>query len=148
MIAVVQRVNSCVVKIKSKDDSSIGKGILVLLGIEDGDGVIDIKYCVKKLINLRIFNDNNGKMNLSTMDIDAEIMVVSQFTLCGNTKKGNRPSYVSAMDVNLAKKLYNKFLDYMNQCYSKVKSGTFQADMNINLENDGPVTLIIRSENG
>ncbi len=148
MIAVVQRVNSCVVKIKNKENCSIGKGILVLLGIEDGDGVNDIKYCVKKLINLRIFNDNNGKMNLSTMDIDAEIMVVSQFTLCGNTKKGNRPSYVSAMDVNLAKKLYNKFLDYMNQCYSKVKSGTFQADMNINLENDGPVTLIIRSKNG
>ena len=82
MIAVVQRVNSCAVKIKNKDDSSIGKGILVLLGIEDGDDVNDIKYCVKKLINLRIFNDNNGKMNLSAMDIAAEIMVVSQFTLC------------------------------------------------------------------
>ena len=147
MIAVVQRVNSCVVSIDNKDSSSIGVGVLVLLGIEDGDGFDDIKYCAKKLINLRIFNDNHDKMNLSVIDVNAEIMIVSQFTLCGNTKKGNRPSYVSAMDVNLAKKLYNKFLDYMNQCYSKVKSGTFQADMNIKLENSGPVTLIIRSRN-
>ena len=145
MIAVVQRVNSCVVIVDHKDSSSIGVGILVLLGIEDGDGFDDIKYCAKKLINLRIFNDNHGKMNLSVLDINAEIMIVSQFTLCGNTKRGNRPSYVSAMDVNLAKKLYNKFLNHMNQCYSQVKSGTFQADMNIKLHNNGPVTLIIRS---
>ena len=147
MIAVVQRVNSCLVNVDNKDSSSIGVGMLVLLGIEDGDGFDDIKYCAKKLINLRIFNDNHGKMNLSVVDINAEIMIVSQFTLCGNTKKGNRPSYMSAMDVELAKTLYDKFLDYMNKCYSKVKSGIFQADMNIKLENNGPVTLIIRSQN-
>lgn len=147
MIAVVQRVNSCLVNVDNKDSSSIGVGMLVLLGIEDGDGFDDIKYCAKKLINLRIFNDNHGKMNLSVVDINAEIMIVSQFTLCGNTKKGNRPSYMSAMDVELAKTLYDKFLDHMNKCYSKVKSGIFQADMNIKLENNGPVTLIIRSQN-
>ena len=124
-----------------------GSGLLVYIGIEDNDSGDDINFIVHKIINLRIFNDNHGKMNLSVVDINAEIMIVSQFTLCGNTKKGNRPSYMSAMDVELAKTLYDKFLDYMNKCYSKVKSGIFQADMNIKLENNGPVTLIIRSQN-
>ena len=124
-----------------------GSGLLVYIGIEDNDSDDDINFIVHKIINLRIFNDNHGKMNLSVVDINAEIMIVSQFTLCGNTKKGNRPSYMSAMDVELAKTLYDKFLDYMNKCYSKVKSGIFQADMNIKLENNGPVTLIIRSQN-
>ncbi len=145
MIAVVQRVNSCLVSIDNQDDTSINKGILVLLGIEENDDLNDVKYCAKKIINLRIFNDNQRKMNLSVADINAEIMVVSQFTLCGNTKRGNRPSYISAMDVDVAKILYNQFLDYINQCYPNIKSGTFQADMNIALENSGPVTLIIRS---
>ena len=145
MIAVVQRVKSCSVDINDKTHSSINKGILVLLGIEDGDNFDDIKYCARKLINLRIFHDDSNKMNLSVQDIKGEIMIVSQFTLCGNTDKGNRPSYTSAMDVNLARELYNVFLDFIDSIYSKIKSGKFQADMMIRIENDGPVTLIVRS---
>ena len=146
MIAVVQRVKSCSVDIDHKTHSSINHGILVLLGIEDGDNFDDIKYCARKLINLRIFHDNTNKMNLSVQDIKGEVMVVSQFTLCGNTDKGNRPSYISAMDVNLARESYNIFLDFINSIYPNIKSGEFQEDMMITLENDGPVTLIIRSD--
>ena len=147
MIAVVQRVNACAVRIKNDNDITIDKGVLVLLGIEANDRDEDIKYCAKKIINLRIFNDNQGKMNLSVKDINAEIMMVSQFTLCGDTRKGNRPSYISAMSVDMAKELYSQFVDYISGIYDHVKSGVFQADMNISLENSGPVTLIIRSNN-
>lgn len=147
MIAVVQRVNTCAVRIKNNNDIAIDKGVLVLLGIEANDRDEDIKYCAKKIINLRIFNDNQGKMNLSVKDINAEIMMVSQFTLCGDTRKGNRPSYISAMSVDMAKELYSQFVDYISGIYDHVKSGVFQEDMNIILENSGPVTLIIRSNN-
>ncbi len=147
MIAVVQRVNTCAVRIKNNNDITIDKGVLVLLGIEANDRDEDIKYCAKKIINLRIFNDNQGKMNLSVKDINAEIMMVSQFTLCGDTRKGNRPSYISAMSVDMAKELYSQFVDYISGIYDHVKSGVFQEDMNIILENSGPVTLIIRSNN-
>ena len=145
MIAVVQRVNSCTIRIENHDNITIDKGLLVLLGIESNDTDKDIKYCAKKIINLRIFNDNQGKMNLSVKDINAEVMVVSQFTLCGDTQKGNRPSYISAMSANMARELYNQFLDHISEIYDHVKSGIFQADMNILLENAGPVTLTIRS---
>ena len=147
MIAIIQRVKSCNVKINNLKTASIEKGILVFLGIERNDDISDIKYCTNKIINLRIFNDTNDKMNLSVKDINGEVMVVSQFTLCGKTDKGSRPSYISAMNINLARDLYNKFLDYMEQCYYNIKSGTFQAHMTINLINDGPVTLIVRSKN-
>jgi len=147
LIAVVQRVNTCAVRIKNNNDIAIDKGVLVLLGIEANDRDEDIKYCAKKIINLRIFNDNQGKMNLSVKDINAEIMMVSQFTLCGDTRKGNRPSYISAMSVDMAKELYSQFVDYISGIYDHVKSGVFQEDMNIILENSGPVTLIIRSNN-
>jgi len=147
LIAVVQRVNTCAVRIKNNNDITIDKGVLVLLGIEANDRDEDIKYCAKKIINLRIFNDNQGKMNLSVKDINAEIMMVSQFTLCGDTRKGNRPSYISAMSVDMAKELYSQFVDYISGIYDHVKSGVFQEDMNIILENSGPVTLIIRSNN-
>ena len=145
MIAVIQRVNSCSVAIRSKNITSINQGILVLLGIEESDCMADIKYCAKKIINLRIFDDNHGRMNLSVQDISAEIMIVSQFTLCANVNKGNRPSYISAMNVDMAKKMYDQFLSYLSSLYANIKSGTFQADMNVKLENNGPVTLIIRS---
>ena len=126
--------------------SSIGQGILVFIGIESNDSDKDIKYITQKLIKLRIFNDSNRKMNLSVHDIDGEIMVVSQFTLCGDTRKGNRPSYTNAMDVDQAQILYGDLLDYITGSYSRVKTGTFQANMDISLINDGPVTIIIRSK--
>ena len=125
---------------------SINRGLLVFMGIESSDSHKDIKYITQKLIKLRIFNDSNGKMNLSVRDIDGDMMIVSQFTLCGNTRKGNRPSYINAMKPDKAEMLYNDFLDDITRDYSKIKTGVFQADMDITLINDGPVTLIIRSK--
>lgn len=127
--------------------SKINKGILVLLGIENEDNVDSVKYIVHKIIKLRIFDDSQGKMNLSVNDVDGSIMIVSQFTLCGDTKKGNRPSYINAMPPEQSKPIYNSFLEYIKSCYSKVESGIFQANMDIGLVNDGPVTLIVRSNN-
>ena len=125
----------------------MNKGVLVLLGIENEDNMDTIKYIVHKIIKLRIFDDSQGKMNLSVNDVDGSIMVVSQFTLCGDTKKGNRPSYIKAMPPKQSKSIYDSFLDYIKSCYSKVESGIFQANMDIGLVNDGPVTLIVRSNN-
>ena len=146
MIAVVQRVKSCDVSIDGSITSSINSGLLILLGIQNGDNQDDIKYISNKILKMRIFNDNQQQMNLAVGDVDGGIMVVSQFTLCGDVKKGNRPSYISAMDVHAAKGVYNSFIDYISECYSRVESGTFQANMKVNLINDGPVTLILRSK--
>lgn len=146
MIAVIQRVKSCEVSIGGSISSSIKSGVLVLLGIQNEDNKDDIKYISNKILKMRIFNDNQQHMNFSVCDVGGSIMVVSQFTLCGDVKKGNRPSYINAMDVGLAKEVYNSFIDYISGCYSKVKSGTFQANMKVKLINDGPVTLIIRSK--
>ena len=118
----------------------------MFIGMESGDSNKDIKYVTQKLIKLRIFNDSNGRMNLSVRDIDGDMMIVSQFTLCGDTKKGNRPSYINAMKPDKAEMLYNDFLDDITRNFSKIKTGVFQADMDISLINDGPVTLIIRSK--
>ena len=147
MIAIVQRVTSCDVRINNKLESSINHGILVLLGIEKDDNHDDIKYISKKILKMRIFNDNQKNMNLSVQDVDGSIMIVSQFTLCANVKKGNRPSYIDAMPINEARNVYDSFLSYMNEQYSKIESGIFQADMEVNLVNDGPVTISIRSKN-
>ena len=147
MIAILQRVKSCDVHIDNKLESSINNGILVLLGIEKDDNHDDIKYISKKILKMRIFNDNQKNMNLSVQDVDGSIMIVSQFTLCANVKKGNRPSYIDAMPINEARNVYNSFLNYMNEQYSKIESGIFQADMEVNLVNDGPVTISIRSKN-
>ena len=147
MIAILQRVTSCDVHIDNKLESSINHGILVLLGIEKDDNHDDIKYISKKILKMRIFNDNQKNMNLSVQDVDGSIMIVSQFTLCANVKKGNRPSYIDAMTINEARNVYNSFLNYMNEQYSKIKSGIFQADMEVKLVNDGPVTISIRSKN-
>ena len=146
MIAVVQRVKSCDVSIDGSITSSINSGLLILLGIQNGDNQDDIKYISNKILKMRIFNDNQQQMNLAVGDVDGGIMVVSQFTLCGDVKKGNRPSYINAMDVDSAKGIYNSFIDYISECYSRVESGTFQANMKVNLINDGPVTLILRSK--
>ena len=147
MIAILQRVKSCDVHIDNKLAGSINNGILVLLGIEKDDNHDDIKYISKKILKMRIFNDNQKNMNLSVQDVDGSIMIVSQFTLCANVKKGNRPSYIDAMPINEARNVYNSFLSYMNEQYSKIESGIFQADMEVNLVNDGPVTISIRSKN-
>ena len=147
MIAIVQRVKSCSVLIEDKIQSTISHGMLVFLGIEVGDSIDAIKYITDKIIKLRIFDDNQNKMNLSIGDVGGSIMVVSQFTLCGDTKKGNRPSYMNAMPPKDSKPLYDSFMEYIKSCYSQVESGIFQADMNISLINDGPVTLIVRSKN-
>ena len=145
-LSIIQRVKSCSVSIENKVHSKINYGILVLLGIENGDCSDAIKYITHKIIKLRIFDDNQGKMNLSINDIGGSIMVVSQFTLCGDAKKGNRPSYMNAMRPEYSRPLYSSFIKYIKSCYSKVESGIFQAEMDISLVNDGPVTLIIRSE--
>jgi D-tyrosyl-tRNA(Tyr) deacylase len=134
------------VSIDGSITSSINSGLLILLGIQNGDNQDDIKYISNKILKMRIFNDNQQQMNLAVGDVDGGIMVVSQFTLCGDVKKGNRPSYINAMDVDSAKGVYNSFIDYISVCYSKVESGTFQANMKVNLINDGPVTLILRSK--
>ena len=145
MIAIIQRVTSCDVVIDKKPTSSINHGILVLLGIEKDDNLDDIKYISKKILKMRIFNDNQKNMNLSVEDVDGSIMIVSQFTLCANVKKGNRPSYIGAMPINESRNIYNSFVDYMTEQHSKIESGVFQADMEVKLVNDGPVTISIRS---
>lgn len=145
MIAIIQRVTSCDVVIDKKPTSSINHGILVLLGIEKDDNLDDIKYISKKILKMRIFNDNQKNMNFSVQDVDGSIMIVSQFTLCANVKKGNRPSYIGAMPINEARNIYNSFVDYMTEQHSKIESGVFQADMEVKLVNDGPVTISIRS---
>ena len=147
MIAIIQRVTSCDVVIDKKPTSSINHGILVLLGIEKDDNLDDIKYISKKILKMRIFNDNQKNMNLSVQDVDGSIMIVSQFTLCANVKKGNRPSYIGAKPINEARNIYNSFVDYMTEQHSKIESGVFQADMEVKLVNDGPVTISIRSRN-
>ena len=145
MIAVIQRVQSCSVWIKNQKKSSTGKGILILLGVEKHDSAFDIKYLTNKIIKLRIFNDSNNQMNLSVKEIEGDIMIVSQFTLCADISKGNRPSYINAMEPKEAEKLYNAFIKCMKKNYAHVNQGIFKANMNIDFINSGPVTIIARS---
>ncbi|HOV11331.1 MAG TPA: D-aminoacyl-tRNA deacylase [Bacteroidales bacterium] len=144
MRVVVQRVNDASVLIDHTEKRSIGKGLLVLLGIEDADTDEDIEWLCGKIARLRIFNDEQGVMNLSVRDISGEVMVVSQFTLHASTKKGNRPSYIQAAKPDYAIPLYNKFLHKMeHEMNKKVVCGEFGAYMQVSLINDGPVTIII-----
>ena len=148
MRAVIQRVSKASVTIDSKIHSQISKGLLVLLGIEDADTDEDIDWLSGKIINLRIFNDENGVMNISLKDIDADILVVSQFTLHASTKKGNRPSYIKASKPEFAIPVYEKFIQQLNNDTGKqVHTGVFGADMQVELCNDGPVTIVIDSKN-
>ena len=146
MIAVIQRVEKCSVYIDKNKHSAIEKGVLVLVGIAHGDNDIDINYIGDKVLNLRIFLDVNKKMNKSVMDVKGEIMLVSQFTLYANCKKGNRPSFIKAEKAEKAKEIYLRLLDYLKSKYQKINSGNFQSLMKINLVNDGPVTIIIDSD--
>lgn len=147
MRVVIQRVKQATVTIDNQLKSEIDKGILVLLGIEDSDNETDIEWLCNKIVNLRIFDDENGVMNLSLKDVNADILVVSQFTLFASTKKGNRPSYIKASKPDIAIPLYEKFCAYLETLTNKtVKTGTFGADMQVELINDGPVTIIIDSK--
>jgi D-tyrosyl-tRNA(Tyr) deacylase len=148
MRVVIQRVLKASVTIDGKIKGAIGQGLLVLVGIEDADNEEDIQWLSKKIVNLRIFNDNDGIMNHSILDNKGEILLVSQFTLHANTKKGNRPSYIKASKPVIAVPLYEKLIARLaSDIGRKIETGIFGADMKVTLVNDGPVTIIIDSKN-
>ena len=147
MRVVIQRASKASVTVKDELVSEIGKGMLVLVGIEDFDTNEDIDWLVKKILQLRIYDDENGVMNLSVQDIDGDVLVVSQFTLHANTKKGNRPSYIRASKPDIAIPMYEKFVSAIESSLGKkVGTGKFGAMMDVALVNDGPVTIIIDSK--
>jgi len=144
MIAVVQRVSESSVKIDGIVKSEIGMGVMILLGIEDADNLEDVEWLSRKIANMRIFNDEEGVMNKSLLEVDGEALVVSQFTLHASTKKGNRPSYIKAARPDVAIPLYEAFKKQLVTDLGKeIGSGEFGADMKVSLVNDGPVTIII-----
>lgn len=146
MRVVIQRVSSASVEVEKSLISNIGQGLLILLGVESGDSIEDQEWLVSKISNLRIFNDENGVMNLSVKDVKGELLCVSQFTLTASTRKGNRPSYIRAESTTLAEKMYEDFCSALQESSGiKVKKGIFGADMKVTLTNDGPVTIIIDS---
>lgn len=144
MRVVVQRSKESSVSIDNKIVGSIDKGLVILVGFTDGDKEENIDYIVKKIVNLRIFDDENHIMNKSILDISGSILSISQFTLYADTKKGNRPSYIKAMKSSEATKLYDLFNEKLRK-YVKVETGVFGADMCVSIKNDGPVTIIIES---
>jgi len=147
MIAVIQRVSQASVTIKGSMVSSIQRGLLVLVGIEEADGADDIEWLSAKIVNLRIFNDAEGVMNLSIKEVNGELLAVSQFTLHASTKKGNRPSYLAAARPETAIPIYESFVKALTSALERpVQTGVFGADMQINLINDGPVTIIINTK--
>lgn len=146
MIAVIQRCKSASVEIEGKNHNEIGKGLLVLLGIKKGDDESNIHKISQKILDLRIFDDDKGVMNLSVKDIKGELLIISQFTLCAdNGKSGNRPSYINAEVPEKSDPMYQYFLKHTRENYAevKVKDGVFGADMLVKLINDGPVTIIL-----
>ncbi|OWY16789.1 D-tyrosyl-tRNA(Tyr) deacylase [Sphingobacteriales bacterium UPWRP_1] len=148
MKAVIQRVSSASVAVEGAVKSAIGAGLLILLGIENADGTEDIEWLAAKIINLRIFNDENGLMNLSVQDINGQLLVVSQFTLHASTKKGNRPSFIAAARPETAIPLYEQFVQTAQNLLDKpVLTGEFGAYMQVELCNDGPVTIVIDTKN-
>jgi D-aminoacyl-tRNA deacylase len=148
MRAVIQRVTEASVTIHQKKTAAIGKGLFILLGIEDVDTIEDIEWLAAKIFNLRIFNDENGVMNIGMSEMGGEFLVVSQFTLFAATKKGNRPSYIRASKPDVAVPLYEAFVEILKQVsHLPVKTGEFGADMKVALLNDGPVTIIIDTKN-
>lgn len=143
MRALVQRVKNASVTIDGTVYSAIESGMLVLLGIQKGDGRSEAEYLAKKVANLRIFEDEQHKMNLSVMDIKGELLVVSQFTLAGDTSRGNRPGFETAAHPDVALPLYEYFIKFLRAFSVPVKTGVFQADMQVELLNDGPVTFLL-----
>jgi D-tyrosyl-tRNA(Tyr) deacylase len=147
MILVIQRVTESKVIISGETAGSIGRGVMILLGIEKGDGEEEIKYCARKTVELRIFPDEERRMNLSLLDVNGEALVISQFTLAGKITKGRRPSFDNAMPGDEAKKLYKRFVEEMRAYGIKTETGEFGAMMDVHLINDGPVTFILESKN-
>lgn len=148
MRLVIQRVTKASITINNIEERKINKGLVVLVGIEERDTSEDIDFLCKKIINLRIFDDANGVMNDSVLDVNGDIMLVSQFTLQASTKKGNRPSYIKAAKPEISIPLYEELIDKLNNALSRpIVTGEFGADMQINLINDGPVTIWIDSHN-
>ncbi len=148
MRAVIQRVSEASVTVDEKITGYITNGLLILLGIEDVDSTEDIEWLSSKIINLRIFNDENGVMNISLKDINGDILLVSQFTLHASTKKGNRPSYIRASKPDIAIPLYEQMITQLEKDLGKkIQTGIFGADMKVQLLNDGPVTIIIDTKN-
>ena len=147
MRLVIQRVTHASVTIEGALKSKIGSGLLILVGIEDADSDADINWLAQKVVNLRIFDDENGVMNRSVVDVEGEILIVSQFTLHAMTAKGNRPSYIRASKPDFAIPMYEKFCAKMSELLGKeVGTGQFGADMKVELLNDGPVTILIDSQ--
>jgi len=146
MRAVIQRVSTANVRVNDEMISLINKGLLVLLGVANEDTEEDINYLSNKIVNLRIFEDENDKMNLSLLDVKGELLVVSQFTLLGDTRKGKRPNFMNAAPANKANELYLKFVENVSSYGINVKTGVFGQHMDVSLINDGPVTIIIDSK--
>tara|TARA_B100001778_G_scaffold329592_1_gene330824 strand:+ start:992 stop:1438 length:447 start_codon:yes stop_codon:yes gene_type:complete len=146
MRVVIQRVNKANLYISNSLYSSINIGLLVLIGFESNDNQIDIEKITKKIIKMRIFSDSENKMNLSIQDIQGELLIVSQFTLYADCKKGNRPSFTKSAKVIEAQKIYNEFVNYISNHYKHIKTGEFRADMDIELINNGPVTIQLDSK--
>lgn len=147
MRVVLQRVSKADVLINKSTRNSIGNGLMLLVCFEEADSMEDIHWMIQKIINLRIFPDSEGKMNLSVTDVEGELLVVSQFTLYASTKKGNRPSFIRAAKPEISVPLYNHFLSKLSETNLKaVKAGEFGASMEVTLTNDGPVTIIIDSK--
>jgi len=148
MRVVIQRVTQASVKVENAIVGSITNGLLVLLGIEDADTIEDIQWLSNKIVNLRIFNDEQGVMNKSLLDVQGDVLLISQFTLHASTKKGNRPSYIKASKPNIAIPLYEQMIAQLEKDVLKnIQTGIFGADMKVSLLNDGPVTILIDSKN-
>ena len=148
MKAVIQRVTKASVTIEGKINGQIGNGLLVLMGIEDADTDDDIDWLSSKIVNLRIFNDDKGVMNISVKDLAGDILLISQFTLHASTKKGNRPSYIKASKPEIAIPIYEKMITQLSiDLDKKIQTGIFGADMKVELLNDGPVTIVIDTKN-
>lgn len=149
MRALVQRVSNGAVVIREKNiRNEIGKGMVILLGVKEGDTIDDLIFVADKCCNLRIFADEQDKMNLSVKDVDGEILIISQFTLYGDARKGNRPSFTDSAKPEVAEDFYNKFIERVQQNLGseKVKSGEFGAMMDVEIFNDGPVTILVESK--
>jgi D-tyrosyl-tRNA(Tyr) deacylase len=147
MRVIIQRVSEASVSIDSQVKAKIGYGLMILVGISTEDNQEDIDWLTQKIINLRVFNDENGKMNLSLLDIKGEVLLISQFTLFASTKKGNRPSFIQSAKPEIAIPLYEQLIESLKATGIEIKTGRFGADMKVSLTNDGPVTIIIDSKN-